>query len=549
MWLSSLVLSVAAVLAGCASYPPATNTDKSMGSEQVGAAADDRSRPLPTSEFARNEQSPFPAGEVYPPASMDAAIAAVPHGESVMALSKLRQETDEARERDTWERIRAGLSLPHPLHSRVIREIHWYVKHQKYLHRVTRRARPYLPYIVREIEQRNIPLEFALLPVVESAFRVHAHSPADAVGLWQFIPATGRLYGLKQNWWYDGRRDAIASTRAALDYLSKLLRDFDGDRLLAAAAYNWGEGNVMRAIARNRARGKPGDVWSLKLPRETRAHVSRLLAIAAIVKDPDRYGVVLEPIPYRVHFQEVSLDGQIDLGVAARLAGITLDEIRQLNTGFKHSITDPNGPHRLQLPANAVERFKSRLLEQQVKRPVRWARHKIAYGETLGIIANRYRTSVTRLREINRLASDQIRAGHHLLVPASTVAQGGLRRSAAARIPVQSFHRVRSGDSLWRIAHTYGVDVDQLAAWNGLSMKTTLQPGQKLHLIPAAYSKTPGSRKSIRYRVKRGDTLWLISQQFGVSIASLREWNRLSKEDPLMPGRVLDVHLPSAPTI
>ena len=468
-----------------------------------------------------------------------------------------------------------------------------------------------------------------MLPVVESAFRVYAYSRAGASGLWQFMPTTGRLYGLKQNWWYDGRRDVVASTHAALNYLTKLLRDFDGDRLLAVAAYNWGEGNVRRAMARNRARGKATDVWSLKLPRETRIHVSRFLAIAVVVGDPDRYGVVLESIPDRLQFEPVALAGQIDLNVAADLAGITLDEVYALNPGFGRWATDPDGPHLLQLPRHAVERFRTNLAQYRPPR-IRgnWIRHDIARGDTLGGIANRYRTTVAVLKEINRLSSDRILAGRHLIVPTSTgnldarQLSGTMRARLDASGPLDqtnSTYRVRRGDSLSVIAHNHGTSTSQLAAWNRLSTNSVLhpgqrltihrrsnrsvpvasrkrntessegsasgvihvvkngdtlshiaqrhgttalelaefnrikksailRPGQKLHVIPAAYAKAPVGRESIRYRVKRGDSLWEISRQFGVSVASLRKWNRLSKGELLMPGRELDVHVtpPSA---
>ena len=622
-WLPAPLLSLVVLLAGCASQPQAPVADGSpdTAASLSGPASEAPGRPA--EDAAPGAPHGRHAVESLHPRSPDPDEPVVADGVPTVGPTDTGPREDASEQPDAWARIRGGLSLPHPLHPRVERQIDWYRNNPEYLGRLAQRARPYLAYIVREVEKKELPAEFALLPVVESAFRVRAYSRKGASGLWQFMPSTGRLYGLKQNWWYDGRRDVVASTDAALAYLTKLLRDFDGDRLLAVAAYNWGEGNVRRAIARNRARGKATDVWSLRLPRETRGHVSRLLAIAAVVGDPERYGVVLESIPDRVQFEPVALDGQIDLSAAADLAGITLDEVYALNPGFSRWATDPHGPHLLQLPRDAVERFRTNLAQYPPQDRSHWIRHAIVHGDTLGGIANRYRTTVAVLKEANRLSSNLIRAGRHLMVPASAWQPGATMRArldaSGAADPTNSTYRVRRGDSLSVIAHNHGMSTSKLAAWNGLSPNTVihpgqrltvhrringsvpaasrgknagpsddsapavihvvkygdtlshiaqrhgttarklaqvnriekssiLRPGQKLHVIPAAYAKAPAGRKSIRYRVKRGDSLWEISRLFGVSVASLRKWNRLSKGELLMPGRELDVHVspPSA---
>ena len=624
-WLPTSLLAFVVVLAGCASQPQTPDADGNPDSAaNLPESAPDDPGPLASGTALGGPRSQRAAGSPRPGSVDPGEFVTLDSSPPVMPPDT-RPREDASEQPDAWARIRDGLSLPHPLHPRVGRQIEWYRNNPKYLERLARRAQPYLAYIVREVEKKGLPAEFALVPVVESAFRVNAYSRAGASGLWQFIPSTGRLYGLKQNWWYDGRRDVVASTHAALNYLTKLLRDFDGDRLLAVAAYNWGEGNVRRAMARNRARGKATDVWSLKLPRETRVHVSRLLAIAAVVGDPDRYGVVLESIPDRVQFQPIALEGQIDLSVAADLAGITLDEIYALNPGFSRWATDPDGPHLLQLPRNAVERFRTNLAQYPARNRGNWIRHDVARGDTLGGIANRYRTTVAVLKDVNRLSSDRIHSGRQLVVPASTrnLDARQLSRAMRARLdasgppdPTNSTYRVRHGDNLWLIAHNHGVSTAQLAAWNGLSMNSVLhpgqrltvhrrnhgpilatspkrnaesskgpvvhvvkdgdtlsgiaqrhgttalelaefnrikksailRPGQKLNVIAAAYTKAPVGRESIRYRVKRGDSLWEISRQFGVSVASLRKWNQLAKGELLLPGRELDVHLtrPSA---
>ena len=618
-------LSLWMVLAGCAQQPAQDGGGHPPVEEAVPVQVRAEPGPPPATESRTRAMQDRPS-----PSPSPAALSAPGSGQAGASPPQTPSGEGPAPVPDTWARIRKGLSLPDRTRPRVEREIRWYAKNQDYLRRTADRARLYLPYIVRRVEQRGMPLELALLPVVESAFQPFAYSPMGAAGLWQFIPSTGRLYGLKQGWWYDARRDVVASTRAALDYLSKLSQDFDGDWLLAVAAYNWGEGNVMRSAARNRARGKPADVWSLRLPRETRTYVARLLAVAAIVAEPDRYGVVLAPVADRVHFRQVALDGQLDLGVAASLAGITLDEIHALNPGFNQWATDPDGPHRLLLPRSAVERFEAGLAELPAEERVQWVRHRIVPGDTLGAIARRYRTSVTALKDQNGLASDRIRAGRDLMVPISARAVDAPRLSAAMRArldraaalsSVKSIYTVRGGDSLWRIARRHRVGMKQLAAWNGLSMKAVLRPGQRLTIRrrgaipsriaparPAAESagaaraspavhvirrgdtlsgiavrhgttvraltklndigrntilrpgrklrvasagppRTTAGREKVQYRVKRGDSLWEISRQFGVTVASLREWNRLPKGQPLMPGQKLDVHVKRAPAI
>ena len=621
-WLPTTLLPISILLAGCTSQPlaPDTSVNVRSGHAVPEPAANDPGPP-PTHEMARSGRSALPAFETRPPVPPNPTVVGVLNREPAN-LPASRLDTDAAGERDTWARIRENMDLPLSSDKRVKRAISWYRRNPEYLHRLTQRARPYLPYIVREVEKRDMPMEFALLPVVESAFRVRAYSRAGASGLWQFMPSTGKRYGLNQNWWYDGRRDVVESTRAALDYLTKLLEEFGDDPLLAVAAYNWGEGNVRRAIARNRARGKPADVWSLRLPRETQVHVSRLVAFSAIVERPDAYGVAFDSIPDRVDFRPVPIDGQINLAFAAGLAGITLAELRRLNPGFKRATTAPGAPHRLQFPSDAAERFTAKLAQRPAERQGSWTRYAIVYGDTLGEIAGRYGTSVSALKYTNGLASDRIIAGNDLMVPA---APGGLDALAPLATPdlsaaegqVKTIHRVRNGDSLWRIARRHGVDMQQLAAWNGLSVETVLhpgqrltvyrersrtvpstapakplkssqsgtvhvvqhgdtlseiaerhgttvleltefnrihegavlQPGQELSLIPVAYTNPRSERERIRYRVKRGDSLWEISRQFGVSVASLRRWNQLSRNEPLVPGRELFVHLAYKPAI
>ena len=318
---------------------------------------------------------------------------------------------------DLLDRMRAGFALTAVDDLRVQREIDRYVANIAHLDRALERGRRYLHFIVLELEARDMPLELALLPVVESAFDPFAHSPRYASGLWQFIPSTGRRYGLDQDWWLDGRRDVLAGTRAALDHLADLHERFDGDWFLALAAYNTGAGNVRRAIERNRRRGLPTDYFHLELHRETRAYVPKLLAVAQVAAEPERFGVVLPAIPNAPYFARVDAGGQVDLGRVAKLAGVPLDELRALNPQYNRWVTAPGGPYDLLVPATAEQRCREALASLPASERVRFERHQVRRGDTLYAIAARYRVPVTVLRGLNRVRGSLIHPGQELLVP------------------------------------------------------------------------------------------------------------------------------------
>ena len=385
---------------------------------------------------------------------------------------------------DLWDRIRAGFAFP-PLRNRYVSYYeNWYRARPEYLRRVVERATRYLYYIVEEVEQRGVPLEIALLPVIESAFKPNAYSRAHAGGLWQFIPATGRRYGLKQNWWYDGRRDVISATQAALDYLTFLHKEFHGDWFHALAAYNTGERRVARAIRYNRQRGRSTAYQHLRLKSETRRYVPKLIAVKNIVLNPERYGLTLQTIPNRPYFVSVDTRSQVDLSVAAELAAVSAQELKQLNAGFRRWATDPDGPHRLLVPVAHGQRLQQGLTQLPPGKRMRWARHQIRRGDTLSAIARRYGVSVRSIQRTNKLRGTRIRAGNTLLIPVSARAQtrGPKRRTASGkrRSSKPLVHRVRSGDTLWAIARRYNVYVSELRRWNAIETNHILQLGQKI---------------------------------------------------------------------
>jgi membrane-bound lytic murein transglycosylase D len=460
-------------------------------------------------------------------------------------------------------RLRHGFALPQVDNAEVRRERDWYARHPHYLERVFERAGRYLPHVAAEVEARDLPRELAFLPVVESAFDPFAYSHGRAAGLWQIIPGTGTRFGLKQNWWYDGRRDVVESTRAALDYLEYLHKMFDGDWLLAVAAYNCGEGNVARAIRNNRAAGKPTDFWHLRLPAETRGYVPRLLGLATLIADPAAHELELPAIPDAPAFAAVDIDGQIDLAIAAELAGIELTELQALNPAFNRWATDPEGPHRLLVPVDAEERFSVALAELPADARVLWQRHRVKPGDTLIAIAKRYRTTVDVLRAANDLRGTNIRAGDYLMIPTSTRGVADYPLSAANRLAstqsreragrTRSEHTVRSGDSLWNIARRNGVGVRELAAWNGMAPGDTLSVGRKLVVwrqagpAPRAVaSAAPGAEPHVRrvnYTVRSGDSLYRIASKFRVTVGDILRWNGLDGSRYLQPGQRLVLHV------
>lgn len=440
-------------------------------------------------ETAKKVPEPSPAQAA--PAATDINVTA----SSATALfesdkpAETKPDVVTSNDSDIWARLRKGFTMK-PLDSpQVEREIKWFVNNPEYMQRMMERARLYLYYIADEVEKRGMPMEIALLPAIESAYKANAYSRARASGLWQFIPSTGRLYGLKANWWYDGRRDVQASTQAALDYLEKLYNDFDGDWHLALAAYNAGEGKVGRMMKYNERKGKPTEYQHLKLKRETLHYVPKLMAMVSIVADPAKYGVQLASIPDEPYFARVETGSQIDLGVVAKLVDVPIDDLHNINPGYTRWATDPNGPHHLLVPADKKDALIAGLSNLPEEERVQWLHHVVKRGDNLHEIARRYGVTVPVVRTANNLRSNLLRSGQDLLIPISArplkpeVIRTAYRAStsrAARGEPV--IHRVRRGDTLSSIARRYNVVVGQLAKWNLMQMSDVLRLGQKLKI-------------------------------------------------------------------
>lgn len=462
--------------------------------------------------------------------------------------------TAEVPEVGLWDRVRSRFDLETPRPERIETEVGRYSGRQQYFDVVLERGEPYVRYILERIEARGLPAELVLVPLVESTYRPFAYSHSRAGGIWQFTPATGQHYGLEQNWWYDGRRDIIASTEAALDYLEYLHGLFDGDWLLALAAYNAGEGRVQRAVRANEARGQPTDFWHLNLPPQTEDYVPRILALRAILADPGAHGIKLPDAGDPVDLAVVELPGQVDLAVAADMAQLSVELLYRYNPGFNRWATPPEGPHRLVVPGGSAERLRTALAEHDPSELVRWQRHRVQPGETLSEIATQYRTSVSVLRDLNDIDGATIRAGEHLLVtsaerPPSTysLSADNRRRARQSSGPAgrqRIEYRVESGDTLWRIAQIHDVPVRRLAAWNDMAEEDPLRPGERMVVWVDSGRGGPNGRvQQVRYTVRSGDSLYDIARQFNVNVGDIRRWNDLERGSYLQPGQELELHV------
>jgi membrane-bound lytic murein transglycosylase D len=510
--------------------------------EQPPAAAPAADTPL--------DGTAVPAARADAASPVPAAVASTPGQPLDPAGPTQVAGLTPAQYADLFDRMRAGFRLPDETeHAAVDQQLRWYAANPDYLQRAFGRADLYLYHIVTELERRGMPLEIALLPVVESAFEPYAYSRARAAGLWQFIPGTGSMYGLRQDWWYDGRRDITESTRAALDYLQSLHDEFNGDWLLAIAAYNCGEALVERAVEMNHDAGRPVDFWDLWLPRETRAYVPKLLAMKRLVLDPEAYGLAFSPIANQPYFARVDTLGQINLKLAAEIAGISPEEVYELNPAFHRWATDPSGPHYLLLPIEAADVFTENITQLSPDQRLGVTRYNVRRGDSLASVAKQFHTTVNVVRELNDMPSGGISVGDDLRVPSAVTELPAKVMLAAAQVDGrgrpgrQHVQVVRRGDSLWTIARRHGIDVNTLAVMNGMQPGDPLRAGQRIRLSSGGGSAHHGRARRVEYTVREGDTVTGIARLFQCSVSQLLAWNGLPSPSHLHAGQKLRIHL------
>jgi len=542
-----LAVCAALVIAGCAHTQD--RTLRGSSEEPVGAS------PPVTPASPAEPSSTFP-GDFTPPGAQGATVEPGENLEPTPVVG-----LTPAQYGDLFDRMRAGFRLDEVERRAVDVQVDWYADHPDYLERAFGRAELYMYHIVTELEARGMPLELALLPVVESAFEPFAYSRARAAGLWQFIPGTGTRFGLKQDWWYDGRRDVVESTRAAFDYLQFLHDEFKGDWLLAVAAYNCGEAAVARAVRNNEAEGKPTDFWNLRLPKETRGYVPRLLAMKRIVADPEGHGLGFSRIPNMPYFARVETLGQIDLKVAADIAGITHEQLSELNPAFHRWATDPSGPHYLLVPADVAEVFTQNVSQLTPEQRLSTTTHIVEPGDSFSSVARKHNTRIEVIRQLNDLPTGTLAVGTELRVPAASVKLPPKVMLAAARVDGRGptgarphVHVVRRGDSLWGIARRSGMDVNTLAMINGMQPGDTLRAGQKLKLTGsggssltklAATTTAAADGRPLTYTVRAGDTLSAIARMFQVTVAQITAWNAITSHTTIKPGQKLTIRVSS----
>jgi len=453
-----------------------------------------------------------------------------------------------------WERLVHNFSLEEcTAQEQNLEWARWYAERPEYMGRVFKRAEPWIYYITSQIEERGLPGELALLPIVESAYDPFAYSRGRALGAWQFISGTGKRYGLNQNWWYDGRRDVWASTDAALAYLSTMADMFEGDWLLALAGYNSGENRVARQVQKNRNAGKPDDFWSLKLPRETRGYVPKLLGLTCLFKYPEQFGFQIPNTPDKQVIAAVDIGQQADLVLVAQMADVPIDVLFTLNPGYNRWATSPDGPYRVVLPVAGAERLEANLEQIDNSALMRWDQVVVRNGDTLSEISRRHHVPISVLRTSNNLKGDLIRAGQKLRLPRDDqlMVDPYYAQAAAELATLQSgliaadqvTHVVRSGESLSVIARRYRVSVKDLQRWNNISDPRTLRAGATITVFHQPAQPRPASSGSVKYVVQRGDSLWSIARKYKVRVADLKSWNGLDSDTLIQPGQSIRIEL------
>ena len=447
-----------------------------------------------------------------------------------------------------WDKMVSGFCLDTIYSQRVNKEIEWFVNNKAFLYRSITRAKPFLYHILKELERNNLPFELALLPIVESGYQPYAYSPSKAAGIWQFIPPTAKEYGLSRNWWYDGRRDIMQSTKAAAHFLKDMHRHFDKDWLLAIASYNTGAGKVGRSIKKSKVlNGKPS-FWDLNLPRETEVYVPKLLALRDIISNPSSYGIKLPNIKNKPYVNLVNIEYPIDFYTFSILSNVSEKELYALNPGFSTWYFLPSFQDRIFLPSSKIKEFKKRYKEV-TKFIFSKKAHLIVKGDSLSRISRKYNVSIKAIKKVNNLKSDVIILGKKLKLPKNTALSDvdSIKIDGKKYIISQkSFkynHIVKRYDNWYKIARMYNVSLSKLLKWNKATKKTSLKVSNKVIIMMQTPILSLTNEVKLRYVVNNGDTTAIVSTGFGISKKKLMETNQIKNSKYLTAGKSLKITL------
>lgn len=451
---------------------------------------------------------------------------------------------------DLWDRIREGFSMPNLDIAEVTAQERYYSKHPEYINRIVNRGSRYLYHVVSEVQKRGMPMEIALLPIVESAYNPKAESHAKASGMWQFIPSTGKMYGLERTWWYDGRRDVVAATEAALNYLQRLY-DIFGDWPLALAAYNWGDGSVKRAQARNLARGQSTDYTAINMPNETRNYVPKLLAIRNIIANPIAFGIQLASVPDKPYFTTLAPARHMDIEVAANLAEIAVEELLHLNPGYIRPVIAHKENRKLVLPIDKAEAFKKNLAKYD-KPLLSWRPYTTKRGESFQHIATQHGISLEILRNVNSLHSRESKArGQTILTPIKHQLTASEQKTIATIVAhregtpiIKNMPEVAQDQQvILRINSPEPAVPSNTLATEPHAEDFRLFKNTSTHAEHLIKVKPIKNTKVIRYQLKKGETLYRVAKNFNISVEALKDVNRI-QDNHVQSGQVLIIPAP-----
>ncbi len=433
-----------------------------------------------------------------------------------------------------WERIRINGQIKQEyLDEKTIEYINVYLKNPKQLDMLFEKGRYFIYFVLEELERYGLPSELALLPYIESSYDPFSISSSGAMGIWQFMPATARIYGLKDSWWYEQRHDPLVSSKAAIRYLAYLHNRFNKDITYTLSAYNGGPTLLEKRIKINQKSGLPTDYKNLKLPKQTLEYVPKFMAIRELVVNSKKYGVTLPNFPNRSVLGSIELDGQVEILAFSEFANLKPEFVYKLNAGYTKWASPPGIKTTFIIPIELEKELNLKKDQFIQNNQINWVTHKVSLGDSLWKIARQFDTEVNILKKVNYLKSDLLSLDQELLIPLSN-------DQNQAFIPYQA-HIISEGDTLWKLGKKYKISPTEIAQNNGIRLNAPLTIGKELNIGNKNIYRTINSKKrTILYSVKQGDSLYRIADIFNIEISDIKRINELEKNE-IAPGQVLKI--------